>query len=559
MAITRVTQTVIGEEAVSGAKLANGTITSVKIANEAITADKLGANAVSAGSIGANLALVETRTNLVNANLTLEAANTAAIKDATTDLDIGSGKYFFDKSESSLGIANTPTAFGTAPVNTLVLGTPANVLIRATGGSGVAKGGNVILGADLTTATTSHTLDVQSGSANFQNVTAVGAVNVTTSSGRPLTLTTSVQTNDDPLRIDNTVEQGNVLIHYRNSHGTDTNYKVGLFEPSSSFQHRYRSGDTGAYSVYLHLDPTMKFGVGTASPSANLHVVGTGKFTDQVTMDDDLIVTGNLQVLGTTTTVNTDSLVIQDHFLMLANGVSGSPSLDSGMFFNRGNQGNAALYYDESAKGYRLAETTSPISNSLITNDHVTRSANLVVGNVSIETLSLNGTEITSSGSELNILDGVTATTAELNYVDGVSSAIQTQLDAKATTASFQSNDFITFTRLNANVNTVQGNVDIVQDNVASLTGGGVLLRPFFNTTTQTGTTANTFFIGKAIPGDGLANIVSVAIDGVFQRKDQPGTANNDFIVNAASAHASIKFTAPSIPAGSIVTTTILF
>ena len=78
--------------------------------------------------------------------------------------------------------------------------------------------------------------------------------------------------------------------------------------------------------VYLHLDPTMKFGVGTASPSANLHVVGTGKFTDQVTMDDDLIVTGNLQVLGTTTTVNTDSLVIQDHFLMLANGVSGSPS-----------------------------------------------------------------------------------------------------------------------------------------------------------------------------------------------------------------------------------------
>jgi hypothetical protein len=302
----------------------------------------------------------------------------------------------------------------------------------------------------------------------------------------------------------------------------------------------------------------MKFGVGTASPSANLHVVGTGKFTDQVTMDDDLIITGNLQVLGTTTTVNTDSLVIQDHFLMLANGVSGSPSLDSGMFFNRGNQGNAAVYYDESAKGYRLAETTSPISNSSITDGHVTRSANLVVGNVSIETLSLNGTAITSSGTELNKLDGVTATTAELNYVDGVSSAIQTQLDAKIATTTSASNDFVTFTRLNANVNTLQGNVNIVQDNVAALTGGGILLKPFFNTVTQTGT-ANTFFIGKAIPGDGLANILSVTLDGTYQRKDQPGTANNDFIVNAAAAHASIKFTAPSIPAGSIITTTILF
>ena len=40
---------------------------------------------------------------------------------------------------------------------------------------------------------------------------------------------------------------------------------------------------------------------------------------------------------------------------------------------------------------------------------------------------------ITSTSTELNILDGVTSTAAELNYVDGVTSAIQTQLDAKMT------------------------------------------------------------------------------------------------------------------------------
>lgn len=38
---------------------------------------------------------------------------------------------------------------------------------------------------------------------------------------------------------------------------------------------------------------------------------------------------------------------------------------------------------------------------------------------------------VTSSHTELNILDGATLTTTELNYVDGVTSAIQTQLDAK--------------------------------------------------------------------------------------------------------------------------------
>jgi hypothetical protein len=37
---------------------------------------------------------------------------------------------------------------------------------------------------------------------------------------------------------------------------------------------------------------------------------------------------------------------------------------------------------------------------------------------------------VTATAAELNILDGVTATTAELNYVDGVTSNIQDQLDA---------------------------------------------------------------------------------------------------------------------------------
>jgi hypothetical protein len=40
--------------------------------------------------------------------------------------------------------------------------------------------------------------------------------------------------------------------------------------------------------------------------------------------------------------------------------------------------------------------------------------------------------DVTSSAAELNILDGATLTVTELNYVDGVTSAIQTQLDAKA-------------------------------------------------------------------------------------------------------------------------------
>ena len=43
--------------------------------------------------------------------------------------------------------------------------------------------------------------------------------------------------------------------------------------------------------------------------------------------------------------------------------------------------------------------------------------------------------DLTASATELNILDGATVTTAELNHVSGVTSAVQTQLNAKAATA----------------------------------------------------------------------------------------------------------------------------
>ncbi len=54
--------------------------------------------------------------------------------------------------------------------------------------------------------------------------------------------------------------------------------------------------------------------------------------------------------------------------------------------------------------------------------------------NISIAPTDLTG--VTSTAAELNILDGATLSTAELNHVDGVTSAIQTQLDAKAPLAS---------------------------------------------------------------------------------------------------------------------------
>ena len=66
----------------------------------------------------------------------------------------------------------------------------------------------------------------------------------------------------------------------------------------------------------------------------------------------------------------------------------------------------------------------------------------------------LNGTAVTSTAAELNLLDGVTATTAELNILDGVTStaAELNILDGVSATAELNILDGVTATTAELNL-----------------------------------------------------------------------------------------------------------
>ena len=158
-------------------------------------------------------------------------------------------------------------------------------------------------------------------------------------------------------------------------------------------------------------------------------------FTGQVNMSDDLIVTGNLTVNGDTTTVNSENKVIQDRFIMLANSVSGAPSADVGILFNRGTSGNAAFFYDESAKFFTLSETRDPDTNVAIS---PTGAANLSVGQLTASTVAFNGADLNTA---------ITDNVATLNTAD---TALQSRLTTNVT--AFTNEDTALQSRLATNV-----------------------------------------------------------------------------------------------------------
>lgn len=157
-------------------------------------------------------------------------------------------------------------------------------------------------------------------------------------------------------------------------------------------------------------------------------VIGSSTNTPNIQVTGDVIVDGDLMVSGTTTTVNSTTVTVDDPIFTL--GGDTAPSADDNK-----DRGIEFRYYDSSAArvgffGYddSAREFTALVD---VTNEQEVMSGTLAAVKFGAADLS----SLTLPASGLNY-DGtaVTASGTELNYVDGVTSAIQTQLNGKEAT-----------------------------------------------------------------------------------------------------------------------------
>lgn len=108
--------------------------------------------------------------------------------------------------------------------------------------------------------------------------------------------------------------------------------------------------------------------------------------------------------------INFDATNISDTLIRINSAESGDNANDLGIVFERGNHTNAAIIWDESADAFRLISTTHDSSTTTSDID-ISAHHNLHVGTLEASSISIGSTAVTSTATELNLLDGVTGIT----------------------------------------------------------------------------------------------------------------------------------------------------
>ena len=120
---------------------------------------------------------------------------------------------------------------------------------------------------------------------------------------------------------------------------------------------------------------------------------------DALTVTNDTIINGDLTVNGTTVSINATNLNVEDKLIAVASGSADSAAADGAGLFVSG--AAASLTYTHSGTKWNLNKALDMGSNSISTTGEVAVGANGI---------RINGTLVTSTGANLNLVNGVTGT-----------------------------------------------------------------------------------------------------------------------------------------------------
>ena len=123
-------------------------------------------------------------------------------------------------------------------------------------------------------------------------------------------------------------------------------------------------------------------GTGVSISSGEV-AIGQAVATDSNVTFGNVTVSGNLDVNGTTTTVDSTNTTITDRLIELGNGTTGTPGNDMGLILERGDSDNVFIGWDESADRVKFATTSATgASTGDLTLTDANIEANMLFGDV---------------------------------------------------------------------------------------------------------------------------------------------------------------------------------
>ena len=180
------------------------------------------------------------------------------------------------------------------------------------------------------------------------------------------------------------------------------------------------------------------------------NTAAAGTFTT-VTTTGNATIGGNLTVNGTTTTIDSVTLTIEDPLLTLAKNNSGGDAntYDQGLFMNRGSDANVSFFWDESADQFVFAVTAGEdgtTAGNITIDSYANIKANVITG-ADVETGSISAADGTASATIANSTGVMTIassvlTTSDINggTADGVTIGGSTRAAGSFTTVNANDN-----------------------------------------------------------------------------------------------------------------------
>ena len=266
------------------------------------------------------------------------------------------------------------------------------------------------------------------------------------------------------------------------------------------------------------------------------------------TFGDDIIISGNLTINGTQTTVSTETLAVEDNIIVLNDGTSGTPSENAGIQVDRGTSADVFLNWSESTDKWQFSNDGSTYYDMLTESD--------VEGFFSVTDSGGDGSLTYSAG--VITYTGPSASEVRAHFTGG------TGIDISSGSITFDGSELTT--------STTDGDGDhfvVVDDSNASrkLTKGSIAISGFNNDsgfTTNVGditaVVAGTGLTGGATSGSATINVAGLTVTEFaadsLQTSGEAFANNDTSLMTSASIEDKILSYGYSTTVGDITTVT---